>query len=132
MLGKVTSKQCNCAHPFPKCFLRDRQNGLKIFTYRTTSLPQEDRSASTHIHNVRNKVSTLVGRCASYTPSIGGSGWGAAGARPPPPPNRINFFRFRIRFRRKVYMSEVGAPPPPPTENPGSATAQYLCFGHYY
>ena len=34
---------------------------------------------------------------------------GAAGA---PPPNRINFFRFRIRFCRKVYASEVGAPPP--------------------
>ena len=32
---------------------------------------------------------------------------GAAGARPP---NRINFFRFRIRFRQKVYASEVGAP----------------------
>ena len=36
-----------------------------------------------------------------------------------PPPNRINFFRFRICFRRKVYALEVGAPP---TGNPGSAT----------
>ena len=32
---------------------------------------------------------------------------GAAGA----PPNRINFFRFRIHFCQKVYVSEVGAPP---------------------
>ena len=49
------------------------------------------------------------------------------GARlPPPPPNRINFFHFCISFCRKVYVSEVGAPPngsaPPPTGNPGSAT----------
>ena len=28
------------------------------------------------------------------------------------PPNRIHFFCFRIRFCRKVYASEVGAPPP--------------------
>ena len=33
---------------------------------------------------------------------------GRRGARPP---NRINFFRFRIRFRRKVYVWEVGAAP---------------------
>ena len=32
---------------------------------------------------------------------------GAAGARPP---NRINFFRFCIRFRQKVYALEVGTP----------------------
>ena len=29
----------------------------------------------------------------------------------PPPPNRINCFHFRIHFHRKVYVSEVGAPP---------------------
>ena len=50
---------------------------------------------------------------------------GRRGARPP---NRINFFRFHICFRQKVYVLEVGAPPPqrvgaPPTGNPGSATA---------
>ena len=38
---------------------------------------------------------------------IGGSIGGFIGA----PPNRINFFRFRIRFHRKVYALEVGAPP---------------------
>ena len=43
------------------------------------------------------------------------------GRRPrPPPPNRINFFRFHIRFCQKVYASEVGTPPtgrrPPPPQ----------------
>ena len=58
---------------------------------------------------------------------------GGALRRPPPPPNRINFFHFHIRFCRKVYTSEVGAPqwigappPPPPTGNPGSATELVL------
>ena len=48
---------------------------------------------------------------------------GAAGA--PPPPNRIHFFRFHIRFHRKVYASEVGAPP---MGNPGSATVSVMCI----
>ena len=26
------------------------------------------------------------------------------------PPNRINFFRFHIRFHQKVYVLEVGTP----------------------
>ena len=56
--------------------------------------------------------------CTRYV-VIGGSRGGAAGM--PPPPNRIHFFHFRIHFHRKVYASEVGAPPPP-TGNPGSAT----------
>ena len=50
-------------------------------------------------------------------------GGGAAGARPP---NRIQFFRFRICFRQKAPALVVGAPngsAPPPTENPGCATA---------
>ena len=51
---------------------------------------------------------------------------GATGVHPPPP-NGIQFFRFCIHFCRKAPTSEVGAPPP--TGNPGSATAQ---GSHYY
>ena len=56
---------------------------------------------------------------------------GSRGRRRRAPPNRINFFHFHIRFCRKVYASEVGAPPPngsapPPTGNPGSATATHF------
>ena len=43
------------------------------------------------------------------------------------PPHRTQFFHFRIHFHQKVPTSEVHAPPnactPPPTGNPGSATA---------
>ena len=51
---------------------------------------------------------------------------GVPGARPPP--HGTQFFHFRIHFCQKVPVSEVHAPPngstpPPPTENPGSATA---------
>ena len=44
-----------------------------------------------------------------------------------PPPHGTQFFCFRIHFHQKVPTSEVHAPPngctPPPTGNPGSATA---------
>ena len=50
------------------------------------------------------------------------------GAASTHPPNGTQFFRFHIHFCQKVPRSEVSAPgaPPPPTGNPGSATA----FGH--
>ena len=50
--------------------------------------------------------------------------WRIQGGRPLP--NRIQFFHFPIRFCRKVPTWEVGAPPP--TGNPGSATADEICF----
>ena len=47
-----------------------------------------------------------------------------------PPPNGIQFFHFHICFCQEAPVSEVGtppqwlgAPPPPPTGNPGFATA---------
>ena len=57
----------------------------------------------------------------NFRPNLESNHWRIREAPPAraPLPNRINFFRFRIRFHRKVYASEVGAPP---TGNPGSAT----------
>ena len=64
--------------------------------------------------------------------NIGGSKGGTAGTCPP---NRIQFFGFHMCFCQKVPVLEVGTPnssAPPPQENPGSATDQYLvhtCYG---
>ena len=74
-------------------------------------------------------------RLAHYTAHTGQVSQCIGGSRGhrqrPPPPNRIHFFRFRIHFHRKVYASQVCAPPAgrrPPKENPGSATAVGECL----
>ena len=53
---------------------------------------------------------TLKSYCPKRRLALADPG-GHRGVRPPPPPNRINFFRFCIRFCQKVYASEVGTPP---------------------
>ena len=59
---------------------------------------------------------TLVHICIDFH-------WRIQGVPPEgPPPNGIQFFRFHVRFRQNAPTSEVGAPCPPPTGNPGSAT----------